>query len=125
MYKRQAHDSIHLAELTTGFAALHGFCQHVAKLVELCRLSALTGNNKRRSGLVDQNRVYLIDDRVMQLSLNQLLLVDDHVVTQIIKSKLIIRHIGDVTGIGCPALIACAAIEHHAHGQSQLSLIHI
>ena len=113
------HDGVHLAELTAGFAPLHGFCQDIADLIKLCGLSALAGNDKRGPRLINQYRVHLVDDGVMKIPLYQLLLINNHIVTQVIEAELIIRHVSDVAGIGCPALISCASIEHHAYGQAQ------
>ena len=55
----------------------------------------------------------------MKASLYQLFFINYHVVTQIIKSQLIISHIGDVTGISRPSFIIFHTVEHNAHGQSQ------
>ena len=55
----------------------------------------------------------------MQSSLHQLFFIDDHIVTQIIKSELIVRHIRDVTVICFPAFFIIHAIEHNAHRKSK------
>ena len=100
-----AHDGIHLRQLFHILAAGQLSGQNIAGLIQLRRLAALTGNDQRGAGLVDQHGVYLVDDRVMQIPKHQLLFVDDHVVTQIIKPQLVIRHIGNITVIGLPALV--------------------
>ena len=78
------HDGCHLCHFPAGFTALQLFCQYIADFVETGRLSALSGNNKRCSCLIDQHRVHLIDDGIVQVSLYKLLFVDDHVVTGIL-----------------------------------------
>ena len=55
----------------------------------------------------------------MQVSLYQLFLVNDHVVTQIVETKLVIGYIGNVTVISGTALVTRAAVQYHAHGQTQ------
>ncbi len=51
---------------------------------------------KRCSCLIDQNGVDLIDDTVVQISLYQLFFIDNHVITQIIKSKFVVRYISNI-----------------------------
>ena len=114
-----SHDGIHLGKFAAGLAPLQLSCQDIAGFIELCRLAALSGNDQRRPCLVDQNRVHLVDDRVMEPPLHQLLLVDDHIVAEIIKSQFIVGHIGDITVILLTALVIVHAVEHDAHRQSQ------
>ena len=114
-----AHDGVHLGKLSAGLAPLHGFRQDVADLVELRGLAALAGNDKRRSRLVDQDRVHLVDDGVVEGALHQLLLVNHHVVAQIVKAQLVVRHIGDVAGVCRPSLVVRIPIQDHAYRQSQ------
>ena len=114
-----AHDGGHLRHLAASFAPFQLACQDIADLIEFCGFPALAGNDQRRSRLVDQYGVHLVDDGVVQISLYQLFFVDHHVITKIIKSQLIVGHVGNVAGIGRPALVAFHGIEHNAHGQSQ------
>ena len=46
----------------------------------------------------------------MQTALYQLVLVDGHVVTQIVKPQLVVRYIGDVAGIGGASFIGIHAV---------------
>ena len=119
-----AHDGIHLGKLSAGLAPLHGFRQDIADLIELRGLAALAGNDKRRPCFIDENRVHLVNDRVMESALHQLLLVNHHVVAQIVKAQLIVRHIGDITGIGRPSLVIRIPIQDHAYRQPQ-SLVNL
>ena len=113
-----AHDGVDLGQVLDILAALHLLCQNVAGFVDFGGFSALAGNDERRSRLIDQNTIHLVDDAVVELAENQLLFVDCHVVTQVIKSELIVRHIGDVTGIGRAPLVAVHLIQNHAAGQA-------
>ena len=100
-----AHDGVDLGELLGNGALLQLAGQNVADLVQLGGLAALPGNDQGRSRLVDQNGVNLVDDAVVQIPQNQLLLVNRHVVAQVIESQLVVGYIGDVAGIGFSAVI--------------------
>ena len=63
-----AHDGGQLRELGRRLALLQLLCQNVADFVELRGLSALSGDDQRCSGLIDQDRVHLVDDGVIQIS---------------------------------------------------------
>ncbi len=99
------HDGIHLGQLFHIFATGQLFRQNITGLIQLRGLTALPGNNQRCTRLVDQHRVHLVDDGIMQIPEYQLLLINDHIVTQIIKTKFIVRHISNIAIIGFPALI--------------------
>ena len=55
----------------------------------------------------------------MQTSLYQLLLVDDHVVTQIIKSKFVICNICNIAIVSVATLIVAHIIQYNANGQAK------
>ena len=63
-----AHDCIHLCELAGSLALLELMSQNVTDLIQLRGLTALTGNDQRSSRLIDQDRVNLIDDRILKTS---------------------------------------------------------
>ena len=50
----------------------------------------------------------------MESSLNKLFLVDNHIVTQEIESKLIVCDICNITAISLPALVIVHAAKYHA-----------
>ena len=99
------HHDIQLGLLFLIFTTLELACQNIACLIQLCGLAALSGNDQWSTCLIDQNRVNLIDDRIMQITEYKLFLIDNHVVTQIIKSEFIIRDIGDVAVVCCPSFL--------------------
>ena len=113
------HQGIHLGELLHIIAPLHLPGQHVAHLIQGGGLAALAGNDQRRPGLVDQHRVHLVDNGKMEIPQHQLLLVDHHIIPQIIKSQLIVGHIGDIAAVRFLPLFRGHAVEHHAHGEPQ------
>ena len=114
-----AHDGIHLGKFLAGLSSFQRMRHIITKFIEFCGFPALAGDNQRRTGLIDQDRVNLIDDGIVQIPLYQLVLIDDHIVAQIIKSKLVIRNIRDITSICRAPLFLGGAVQHHAHRQSQ------
>ena len=55
----------------------------------------------------------------MQSSLYKLFFINDHVVTQIIKSQFIIRYISNITVICCTTLIIVHTVQDNSDGQSK------
>ena len=76
-----SHDRIHLGIFRNIIATLHLSGKNITCFIQFCGLAALTGNDKRCSRFIDQYGVNLIDDGVMQTTLNQLLFVDNHVIS--------------------------------------------
>ena len=114
-----AHQGIHLGQLLHIVAPLHLPGQHVAHFIQGRGLTALARDNQRCAGFIDQHRVHFIDDREMEPPQHQLLFVDHHIVTQIVKSQFIVGHIGNITAICFLPLLRRHAVQHHAHSQSQ------
>ena len=102
---------------------IHGRLQahheSVCRLVEVGRLCAGAGNNQRGSGFVDQNGVHFVDDGVVELALHQVLAVDDHIVAEVIKAKLVVCAVGDVCHISLSPLLVCDAVHHAADSQTE------
>ena len=72
-------------------------------VVLLHGLFHLAGDNQRRARLVDQDEVDLVDDRVVQFALDQVLAADHHVVPEVIEPELVVRPIRDVRKVGLAA----------------------
>ncbi len=68
--------------------------------VELTALGIRSRDNKRGTGFIDKNRVDLIDNSKIEVTLYHIRFTGDHIVTQIVKTKLIVGAIGDITSIG-------------------------
>ncbi len=62
-----------------------------------------TGDDVRGAGLVDEDRVHLVDDREVQLAHDEVLLVERHVVPQVVESELVVRAVGDIAAVGLAA----------------------
>ena len=100
---------VHL-EIDVGLEAADGAGE---VLVGAGGLGAGARDDERRSCLVDQDGVDLVDDTVSKLSLYELLFVDhhvvtqvalvragDHIVAQVVKAELGVRAVGDVRLVG-------------------------
>ena len=65
-----------------------------------------TGDDQRCTGIIDQDGVDLIDDGVVMSTLYEVKRRGSHVITQVVKTKLIIRSERNITSIGLTALVA-------------------
>ncbi len=73
---------------------------HVVNLdIEVGALLRAARDNQRCPGLVDQDGVHLVDNRVIQLPLHPLLRPQRHVVAQIVEPKLVVGAVSDVGAI--------------------------
>ena len=73
-------------------------------VVELGGVGDAPGDDQRRAGLVDEDRVDLVDDGVVVAALG---LVDElagHVVAQVVEPELVVRAVRDVGGVLGPLL---------------------
>ena len=118
LFSLHAHDCIDLGQIFHIFAALHLLGQNIAGFVDLGGFSALSGNDQRRTGLVDEDRVDLVDDGIMELTKNQLLFINCHVVTKVVKAQLVVGDIRDITAVLFLSLLAAHAVENNAYGQA-------
>ena len=62
-----------------------------------------TGNDQRRTGVIDQHGVNLIDDGVVVLALHEVLLADGHIVAQIVEAEFVVGTEGNVAVVGAPS----------------------
>ena len=72
-----------------------------------------SGNDQRRAGLVDQDRVDFVDDRVGVAALHQVLQRVRHVVAQVVEPELVVGAVGDVGAVGHAALVRGEPGEDH------------
>jgi hypothetical protein len=63
-------------------------------------LGAGARDDERRSGLVDEDGVHLVDDGVVMPALHAHVGARDHVVAQVVEAELGVRAIGDICGVG-------------------------
>ena len=112
------HDDIHLRQLFFGsfFQLTH---QIVTRFINFRGLAAGTRYDKRRPRLVDQYRIHLIHDGIVELPLYQLFLVNHHIITEIIKSQFVIRRIGNITVVCLAPCIVIHTVEDHPDTQAK------
>ena len=73
--------------------------------VPLARRVGGTGDDQRRPGLVDEDRVDLVDDGKRMPALHQVVQRVRHVVAEIVETELVVGSVGDVGVVGLAALI--------------------
>ena len=78
-------------------------------LVLVARRLALAADDEGRAGLVDEDGVDLVDDRVMQIALGVLERAELHVVAQVVEAELVVLSVGDVGEVG--VLLLASACE--------------
>ncbi len=77
------------------------------------------GNDQRGAGLVDQNRVDLVDDGEVVAALHTVLQRVGHVVAQIVEAEFVVGAVGDIGGVGDAALVGSHLGQDHADIQAQ------
>jgi hypothetical protein len=76
--------------------------RRVARVLEVLRgrVLALAADDQRRAGLVDEDRVDLVHDRVAEVPLHELREVAGHVVAQVVEAELVVGAVRDVAAVG-------------------------
>ena len=96
-----------LGQVLRGQLALHAhqpFHQGLVLLEQLVvTLGYGTGNDQRRTRIVNQHRVHLVHDGIIVRALHQVLGVRGHVVTEIVETELVVRTKGDVRHVSAAA----------------------
>ena len=77
------------------------------------------GDDQRRAGLVDQDRVDLVDDRVVRGTLDEVLQRVGHVVAQVVEAELVVGGVGDVAVVRRPPLLGRHVGQDHAGRQAE------
>ena len=78
-----------------------------------------TGDDQRRAGLVDEDRVDLVDDREVVAALHQLGRGPRHVVAQVVEAELGVGAVGDVAVVLHASLVRAHRVEHAADAQAE------
>ncbi len=81
-----------------------------------------TGNDQRRSRLVDQDRVHFVNDRELMATLHAVREIVLHVVAQVIETVLVIGSISNVGTVGRAALRVVEVIYDHADAHAQATI---
>jgi hypothetical protein len=94
----------------------------IGLVVLICRFLARPGNDQRRTSLVDQDRIHLVDDGEVMPALHAVLQVELHVVAQVIEAEFVIRPVGDVALVVFLALLVVQIVHDNADRQAQKSV---
>ncbi len=121
------HHVVRVQILALLLLLVHGGVDHllqagdkvVGLAVEIGALVALTGDDQRGAGLVDEDGVHLVHDGEDVAPLDHVRLVEGHVVPQVVEAHLIVGAVGDVAGVGLPALQRGESVDDQAHADAQ------
>ena len=94
----------------------------VRHFVQLGGVLALAGDDEGGTGFVDEDGVHLVHDGKGMAPLDKLLLVDGHIVTKVVESQLVVGAVGDVCGIGLPALSRLHTRDHKTYGKAHITV---
>ncbi len=92
--------------------------QGVGLLVDNVSLGALAGNNKRRACLVNEDGIHLVHNGVVVAPLYLAVLVDHHVIPQVVKAQLVVGAIGDVAGVSGFFVLRAHARQGQAYAKA-------
>ena len=87
--------------------------------VELGGILGRAGDDQRRPRLVDQDRVDLVDDGVVERPMHHLVQPELHVVAEVVEAELVVGAVRDVGGIGIPPLGIGQAVDDAADGEAE------
>ena len=98
-----------------GSQSLLGFHQSFYQRAELFEQLVVafghrTGDDQRRTGIVNQDGVDLVDDGVVVLALHEVFRTDGHVVAQVIETEFVVGTEGDVGQVGTAAGIGVGLV---------------
>ena len=91
----------------------------VGAAVELGGILGRAGDDQRRARLVDQDRIDLVDDGVVERPLRHGVEPVLHVVAQVVEADLVVGAVGDVAGVGGLALLVVEIVHDHADREAE------
>ncbi len=101
------------------FVSLELVDEPVYLVIFIRRFLGRTGDDKRGSGLIDEDAVNLIDDGVVEFALNAFLKGIAHIISQVIKPELIIRAVCNIASIGLFPCVIVQVMNYDAHGEAK------
>ena len=87
--------------------------------VHIGRFLSLSRNDERSPRLINEYRVDLINDRKYMAALCHLLLVDHHIVTQVVKPELIVRAVGYICTVSRLLFFSRLSVKYKPGSQSE------
>ena len=91
----------------------------VDRVVEFALVVDRPGNNERGTRFVDEDRVDLVDNRVIVRALDHLLEMEFHVIAQVVETQFVIGAVGHIAGILLAPFLVGQAVDDAAHGQAE------
>src|SRR5207237_934205 len=85
-------------------------------VIEIRAVVERTGDDQRRTRLVDQDRVDFVDDGVEVAALDHVLQAVLHVVAQVVEAVFVVGAVGDIARIGFLALGIVQSMDDHTAG---------
>ena len=85
-----------------------GLGELVSLLVQVSGLVAASGNDQRGSRFINENGVHLVHDGEVRGALNLVLLVNAHVIAQVVEAQLVV---GGICYIACVSGTACVVVH--------------
>ncbi len=108
-----------LHALFGGLATLEQGDKLVDRCVHLRAVFGGTGDDQRRTGLVDQNGVNFIDHREIGLALELVFQTEGHVVAQVVKAQLVVGAVSNIALVGSALLLWVLEWHHHTNGHAK------
>ena len=81
--------------------------------VQIGVLAGRSGDDEGGAGLVDEDRVDLVDDREVERPLHPVGVAERHVVAQVVEPELVVRRVDDVRGIRLALVPRIHPGDHH------------
>ena len=100
----------------------HGVDRHI----HIGMVFRLPADDQGRARFVDQNRIHLVHDRVVQCALHPVCRLVDHVVAQIVKTVFVVGAVGDVGVVGRLLFLArhAGVVDTNAQPQKVIQAPH-
>ena len=106
---------VHLLDYVAG----HCSDKFVCHLVKVGGLGALTRDDKGSSRLVDKDGVHLVNDCEVMSTLYHSLLVNNHVVTEVVEAKLVVGTVCDVGSVCLTLFVTLLTVNDKTCGKAK------
>ena len=93
--------------------------QLVDRQIQLGAFLGRTGDDQRRTGLVDQDRVDLVDDRELETALHAVLEPKRQIVAQVVEAVFVVGAVGDVARVRGTLFFLRLTGANHADGHAE------
>ena len=95
------------------------FGKVVRALVHHAGIFALAGDDQRGTGFINQDGVHLVHDGVSMAALHHAGLVNHHVVTQVVKAKLVVGAVSNIRQVSLAAVLRLYVMDNQADRQAK------